>query len=74
MKKYFYGIKEIEMIYNGDYSDPTLVYKGIKINYYAVEDTLYERYKDSSEHNQQSFDDYVKSNKEDVLDLMDELI
>lgn len=50
-----YGIYGIHMIYHGDWADPEIYYKGKSYNYYAVEDTLVEEYRD--EHPEDKNDD-----------------
>ena len=46
MKKnnYYRGIKDIEFIWHGSTADPELSYKGMTVNYYDVEDTIWEDY------------------------------
>jgi len=45
-KQYFYGIYGIHFIWNGNAADSHLRYKGKTVNYYNVENTLWERYKE----------------------------
>ena len=46
MKKndYYRGIKDIEFIWHGSTADPELSYKGMTVNYYDVEDAIWEDY------------------------------
>lgn len=36
------GIEWVKMIWNGTQSDPELIYKGIRANYWTIENYLYE--------------------------------
>ena len=47
-KKYFYGIKGIEFVWNGEWNDPTIIYKGKTYNYYMLENTLFDMYVDDN--------------------------
>lgn len=46
MKKnnYYRGINDIEFIWHGTTADPELFYNGMTVNYYDVEDTIWEEY------------------------------
>ena len=48
MKKnnYYRGIKDIEFIWHGTSSDPEISYNGMVVNYYDVDDTIWEEYKE----------------------------
>ena len=43
---YYRGIRGIHLIWHGEWADPELSYKGKVVNYYAVEDTIWEEYKE----------------------------
>ena len=43
---YYRGIRGIQFIWHGTNSDPELSYDGKTVNYWDVEDTLWEQYKD----------------------------
>jgi 6-pyruvoyl-tetrahydropterin synthase len=46
MKKnnYYRGIRGIIFLWHGSTSDPELSYKGMTVNYYDVEDTIWKEY------------------------------
>lgn len=62
----FYGIKGMEFISRGSWSDPAIRYKGVEINYYDVEDSLYEAWKEETgleyDGNEKAFEKWVKRN------------
>ena len=43
---YYRGIRGVNLIWHGEWADPELSYKGKVVNYYAVEDTIWDEYKD----------------------------
>lgn len=82
MKKWYGIFDEIEMIYNGEYSDPELKYKGKKFCYWDIEDMFFDMFceeenivedKDSDETTER-FTKWLKENKGDVYAHMDELV
>lgn len=77
-KKYFYGIKRIEFIYHGDWSDPELIYKGHSFNYYDLENALVEDYKYSddskNDDNFKNFPKWVKENEYLAFNYLDSLL
>lgn len=48
MKKYFYGIRGIEFIYHGEWSDPELIWHKKSFNYFDLENALFDCYKDEN--------------------------
>lgn len=63
----WYGIKGIKFIWNGEWADPEIEYKGKKCSAYVVEDTMWEfYYKDGCPGD---FNDYMRENEEEVRDL-----
>ena len=40
----WYGIKGIRFIWNGEWADPQIEYKGRRCSAYVVEDTMWERW------------------------------
>lgn len=67
MKKYFYGIRGIEFIWHGAWSDPELIWHGRSFNYYDLEDTLWSMYREECEEagkkeNEDDFAKWVKAN------------
>lgn len=45
-KKHYLNFKEIEYIWHGAWADSELVYKGKHVDYWDIEDYLYDIYKD----------------------------
>jgi hypothetical protein len=75
-KKYFYGIKPIQYIYHGDWSDPELRYKGHSINYWDFENALYEIFKEEGGQpdNDKAFGEWVQNNKDLVKSEIEDWI
>ena len=42
--KYFYGIRGIQFIWHGEWSDPELIWHGKSFNYYDIETPLWSDY------------------------------
>jgi hypothetical protein len=67
MKQYFYGIRGIEFIWHGEWSDPELIWRGKSFNYYDVELPLWSEYRDECSENgtpadENAFPAWVKKN------------
>ena len=63
----FYGIEDINFIWHGEWSDPEIEYKGNLINYYTIENSLYEDFLErlSNEENEgMNFEEWVYANKD----------
>ena len=76
----FYGIYGINLVDHGAYSDPELVWHGKSFNYYDVENSLWDHYKEEcAEENkkadEENFAVWVKKNahiaREYLQNLMD---
>lgn len=71
---YFYGIEGVEFIDHGEWADPEVVYNGKTYNYYALEDTLYDDFKDrvaSGEIiiNTDGYEDLPRGSKEEQAEM-----
>ena len=67
----FYGIEDINFIWHGEWCDPEIEYKGNLINYYTIEDSLYEVFLDElrNETNEgMNFTEWVYANKDLVYE------
>ena len=42
----WHGIRGAKFIYHGDWADPEIVYKGVSLNYYDVDEAAYDVYKE----------------------------
>ena len=74
--KYF---KEAEFIWNGNYNDPQLEYKGKVINSHVIEDVLWDRFNEYAEEewleiNEENFATYCYYNQDDIRELFEEAI
>lgn len=76
MEKYYYGIEEIQYIYNGDWSDPTLIYKGQEISWLGMEDALYSDFLEDGgkDGDYEAFAEYVSLNEEYALEIAEYLL
>ena len=80
-KKYFYGIYGIRYVDHGAYNDPELIWHGKSFNYYDVENSLWDSYKEecaeeNKKPNENEFAVWVKKNaymvREFLQNLMDD--
>ena len=73
----WYGIKSVRFIWHGEWSDPEIAYKGMVVNCYVVEDTMWEKYKNYCEENNQNvdendgFEQYMLENADEVKELIE---
>ena len=72
----WYGIEDIGFIWNGEWCDPEIEYKGKRINATIVENTMWERYRDDCEMfgtnaDVDRFGLYMLKNQEDVCELIE---
>ena len=75
MKRYFYGIKEIEFIWNGEWSDPTLIFRGQEISYFHLEDAmLNDYYEEGYNETIKSFERYMAEHVEQVIEMAEYLL
>lgn len=67
--KNYMGNSNIGYIYNGDWADPIIEYKGFQWSEWAIVDALYDDYKDDLKHGYATpdFDDYLRDRIEDYL-------
>lgn len=74
------GIEDIEFVWNGEWADPDLFYKGYRFNYWDVENTLWGDYVEQDcEGNADKGDDYgfdlwLKRNKDCVYGYLNDWI
>jgi len=71
--KYF---NEAEFIYNGDWNDPQLKYKGKIYNSHIIEDTMWDRFNEYAEEegvepNEENFTIYCLNNQDDIRELFE---
>ena len=74
----FYGLNDVEFTVPNDTDDPTIFYNGKYYNYYAIEDTLWDYYKEECAENgvkpnENEFENWVAENSYLVYDLLDEI-
>lgn len=69
-EQWFYGIKQLQFNYIDNYSDPTVTYKDKVLDYYELENTLYDMYMEENDCGL-SFDNWLVMQEERVLDIAD---
>lgn len=72
----FYGVKDVYLKWNGEWNDPDLYYHGERCNYYDIENTLYDRFKEDSLDivNDDGFSKWVLDNPQETYDLLDTIL
>lgn len=79
MKKnnYYRGIKDIDFIWHGEWKDPELSYNGMTVNYYDVEDTIWEEYMEDrytkaleNPDDEEEFTGYCQRHEADIKQLI----
>ena len=74
MKKnnYYRGIRDIEFIWHGATPDPELLYQGKVVNYYDVEDTIWQEYKEDGydSDDEEEFTKYCQSHEAEIKQLI----
>ena len=74
MKKnnYYRGIRDIEFIWHGATPDPELLYQGKVVNYYDVEDTIWQEYKEDGHDpdDEEEFTRYRQSHEAEIKQLI----
>ena len=73
MKKNNYrGIRDIEFIWHGATPDPELSYQGKVVNYYDVEDTIWQEYKEDGHDSddEEEFTKYCQSHETEIKQLI----
>lgn len=84
-KKWWYGIENITFIFMGAWNDPYIGYKDYGINCHLIEDAMWDRYNDEypapdlqsqeyAQYSEEGFPEYMRSSKDDVFELLDDLI
>ena len=66
--KGWFGIKDAEFIYHGDWNDPEVEYKGVSLNYWDIESGLLEVYRDEhpEDRNDKGFDKWMAEHPEEI--------
>lgn len=75
----FYGVPGIEFVWHGSQSDPEVEYKGVRINYYDLEDGLWDLYtEEMREAGKKATDDgfeaWIAKNHDQVYNDAEDLI
>ena len=78
-KKWFYGIEGLEFVWNGEWSDPYVVCGDKVLDYYDIENPMWEIYREECEENGEEEDiskfvEWMKTNEDVVRGLVDDLI
>lgn len=79
-ESYFRGVRGIHFIWHGSQADPELSYKGKVVNYYAVEDTIWEEYKEDRKikgllvvDDDVEFNKYCQQHAADIKQLIEDI-
>lgn len=69
---YYRGIKGIEFIWHGATPDPELSYQGKVVNYYDVENTIWEEYKEDGHDpdDEEEFTQYCQRHEAEIKQLI----
>ena len=69
---YYRGIRDIEFIWHGATPDPELSYQGKVVNYYDVEDTIWQEYKEDGHDSddEEEFTKYCQSHEAEIKQLI----
>lgn len=75
-KQYYYGLRDVELVWHGEWSDPELIYKGYGFNYYDIDMCLYDDYIEdrNANNNVVSFKEWIKDNAYLAYDYLDNLL
>lgn len=74
-KETFRGLSKIEFIWNGEYSDPEIEYRGKILNYWEIEDLLWESFKENvnvADWDDENYSKWLKDNEDWVYSYLDE--
>lgn len=79
MNEYFYGIRGIRFIWHGEWNDPELIWHKKSFNYYDVENSLWELFREDCHENGQPvnedvFDTWVKKNAYLAREILQNLL
>ena len=68
----FYGCKSIKIRWHGEFSDPELIYNGMTINYYDVENMLVDEARDMGidENDDMAFENFVQEHESEIQDYI----
>ena len=70
----FYGLPDVEFTVPNDTDDPTIFYNGKYYNYYDVEDTLWDWFKeDTGSSDENAFESWVSENSDYVYSVLEDL-
>ena len=71
-KSYYRGIRGIEFIWHGATPDPELSYQGKVVNYYDVEDTIWQEYKEDGydSDDEEEFTKYCQNHEAEIKQLI----
>lgn len=69
---YYRGIKGVYMIWHGEWKDPELSYNGMVVNYYDVENTIWEEYKEDGydSDDEEEFTKYCQNHEAEIKQLI----
>lgn len=69
-RKYFYGIKDVEFIWHGEWCDPEIIWKNQSFDYYDLENPLYDMYCEEHVAENMDFKEWLNANIDEVYDIL----
>ena len=72
---YYRGIRDIEFIWHGPSSDSEISYNGMVVNFYDVEDTIWQEYKEDGHDSddEEEFTKYCQRHEADIKSLITDI-
>lgn len=71
----WYGIEEIGFIWNGNWADPEIEYKGKRCSCYAIEDTMWSRFlEEYPDKKEDEFEAFMWENENEVIELCEHVL
>lgn len=72
----FYDVPNTEFVWHGEWNDPEIIYKGFRINYYTIENSLWESFNElcddaGHEANSDDFVIWISQNHDEVYEYLD---
>lgn len=81
VKENFYGISKVKYVWHGSWSDPEVIYKRYSFNYWDLENTLWDEFREEKQLGEYDGNEYDKEfaqwifdNQENVHGILDDWI
>ena len=73
----FLGIENTQYIWHGEWSDPEILYKGVSIGSWDIDDGMYNMYTEDIDEglypDGYDYDNWVSENKDRIADMLDDM-